>query len=423
MSPGSTRVLVLTNMYPPHHYGGYELSCRDVVDRWRQRGHDVEVLTTTMRVPGVDDPPDERANGVRRVLGWYWDEHVLTSPPPWRRLAQERSNQRQLRDALRRHRPDVVSVWNMGALSLSLLGPIVESQIPVVYVVCDDWLIYGPRLDAWTRMFRNRPRLARLAALLARVPTAVPDIRGGTFCFVSQTTLERAVEHSGRQLPDTTVVYSGIDTDDFPVVAPSTRPWRGRLLCVGRIDNRKGFDSAIRAVAHLDEPVSLDIVGKGDESHLAELHRLVEALGLEQQVTFSTADRAELAGVFRSADAFLFPSTWSEPFGLVPVEAMACGTPVVASGVGGSAEFLADGFNCVRFDAGDDRSLADAVRRLADDPALRDRVCEGGRATASELTVDRLADVLEDWHVAAAGRFRDGRPTDRRSPLEVAQRP
>ena len=63
MSPSSKRMLVLTNMYPPHHYGGYELSCRDVVDRWRARGHDIEVLTTTMRVPGVADPPEEPGRG------------------------------------------------------------------------------------------------------------------------------------------------------------------------------------------------------------------------------------------------------------------------------------------------------------------------------------------------------------------------
>src|SRR5437588_873679 len=51
-------------MYPPHHYGGYELSCRDVVERWRRRGHQVSVLTGDLRLPGVEEPPDERAAGV-----------------------------------------------------------------------------------------------------------------------------------------------------------------------------------------------------------------------------------------------------------------------------------------------------------------------------------------------------------------------
>jgi hypothetical protein len=109
----------------------------------------------------------------------------------------------------------------------------------------------------------------------------------------------------------------------------------------------------------------------------------------------------------------IFPSEWDEPFGLVPVEAMACGTPVAATGVGGSGEFLRDGYNSVLFPAGDSSKLAAAVRRLECDAALRERVIRGGRRTAEQLDVDKLADSLESWHVAAAERFRSGRPSDR----------
>lgn len=405
---------MLSNMYPPHHYGGYELSCRDVVDRWRAQGHDVEVLTTTMRVDGVDDPPGEASAGVHRELGWYWDEHVLTSPPPWRRFLHERRNHRALYAALRRHRPDVVSVWNMGAMSLGLLQPLVDSGIPVVYVVCDDWLIYGVRLDAWMRAFRDRRALGRVVTRLTGLPTSLPDIGAdGTFCFVSETTRARAEEHSDWRFPRATVTYSGIDLTDFPLCEPAERPWRGRLLCVGRIDDRKGHDTAIRAIASLGGSASLEIVGKGDQAHQRELEELVAALGVEALVQFRSVGRSDLAPVFRAADAFVFPSRWSEPFGLVPVEAMACATPVIATGVGGSSEFLDDGVNCLLFPANDHEALAAAVRRLADEPELRARLARGGRATAADLTVDRLADVLEEWHVAAATRFREGVPARR----------
>src|SRR5437868_9212139 len=89
ISSSPMKVLVLTNMYPPHHYGGYELSCRDVMDRFRARGHDVTVLTSTVRVGGVADPPDERSRGVRRDLQLYWEDHRLLSPPVWRRVTIE----------------------------------------------------------------------------------------------------------------------------------------------------------------------------------------------------------------------------------------------------------------------------------------------------------------------------------------------
>src|SRR5436305_13725091 len=95
---GMTKTLLITSMYPPHHYGGYELSCQDVVERWRGRGHDVTVLTTDMRLPGVTAPADERARGVRRDLRFYFADGDLARPPLWKCVAVERPNQRPLRN-------------------------------------------------------------------------------------------------------------------------------------------------------------------------------------------------------------------------------------------------------------------------------------------------------------------------------------
>jgi glycosyltransferase involved in cell wall biosynthesis len=419
-------ILVLSNMYPPHYYGGYELSCQDVVDRWRENGHQVTVLTTKMRVAGVDDPPMEREAGIRRDLDFYWDDHVLVSPSLPRRLALERSNQQRLREAIQAAAPDVVSVWNMGAMSLGLITTLVETLVPLVLVVCDDWLDYGPTVDAWTRLFVRRPRLGRLVRQLAGVPTNLPPDLGdkGTFCFVSDATRRWAEEHSRWHFPQATVVYSGIDSAHFP--SPPTeqspgRQWQWRLLLVSRIDRRKGLDTAIRALAHLPAEATLEILGRGDGQHLQELIALAAELGLTDRVHFASVDRSQVHRHYEAADVTVFTSTWAEPFGLVPIEAMACGTPVVASGTGGSAEFLADDVNCLLYPPGDSISLAAGITRLGDDAALRARLVNEGRATADELTVDRLAEVLETWHMGAANGFADGRPPDR--PRPVLSRP
>jgi glycogen synthase len=412
------RVLVVTNMYPPHHYGGYELSCRDVVERWRAGGHHVTVLTTDMRVGGVADPPAERAGGVWRDLRFYWDDHRLLRPPLPRRLAIERGNHRALAEALDAVQPDVVSVWHMGSMSLGLLADLVERDVPVVYVVCDDWLLYGPDLDAWSRLFVDRPRLARLAERATGVPCRLADIAEGTFCFVSDSTRGRAEGHSRWRTPRATVVYSGIEPADFPSPPePPEQPWRWRLVYVGRIDQRKGTETAIRALGRLPAEATLDVLGRGDDDHLAHLHRVAAEEGVADRVRFGVVERTELAGRYRGADVVVFPSVWQEPFGLVPVEAMACGTPVVATGTGGSGEFLADGVNCLLFPARDHAALAAAVERLAGDPVLRRRLAAAGLATAADLTVDRLADVLEAWHLAAADRFRQGEPAHRPAPV------
>jgi glycogen synthase len=78
---------------------------------------------------------------------------------------------------------------------------------------------------------------------------------------------------------------------------------------------------------------------------------------------------------------------WEEPWGLVPLEAMAVGRPVVATGTGGSGEYLVDGENCLIYGPPDNAAqLAAAIRRLADDEGLRGRLREGGFATAEKFT-------------------------------------
>jgi glycosyltransferase involved in cell wall biosynthesis len=306
----------------------------------------------------------------------------------------------------------------MGAMSLGLLTAVLEREIPLVLNVCDGWLWYGPKLDAWSRLFLGRPRLARAATRLTALPAALPDLgERAVFCFVSDAIRRWSAERSMFKPRTETVVYSGIERADFAVT--NEHDWRWRLLSVGRLDERKGIHVAVEALAHLPDEATLDIVGRGDERYEARLRELSDGRALNGRVRFDAVERSALARRYADADVFVFPVLWEEPFGLVPVEAMTCGTPVVATGTGGSAEFLLDGVNCLLVPAGDPVALAGAVRRLADDDSLRRRLVEGGYRTADELNVDRLADVLEAWHVAAAERFRSGAPEHRRLSLSL----
>ena len=428
------RVLVLTNMYPPHHYGGYELMCQDAVGAFRAEGHEVLVLTSDVRLTGVaagDEP------GVRRELKLYWDDHVVVEPSVRACLRIERANQAALARAVAEVRPDIVSVWHMGAMSIGLLTACAQEGLPLVHVICDDWLIYAPLIDRWSKLWRRRARpLAPVAARLLGVPCGVPDLGGlGGFCFISGATRRAAEEHGGWHFPRAAVVYTGVDVDEFPIGdSPARAEWGWRLLHVGRIDERKGIDTAIRALALLPEEATLAVVGRGDDAYLPELHRLVTELGLSDRVTFDVVERAALRDVYAAADVFVFAPRWAEPFGIVPVEAMACSTPVVATGTGGSNEFLVHEGNCLRFPVDDHEALAAAVGRLASEPELRRRLIDGGLATAAELTIPRWTTLLEAWHAAAAAGYPDGPPPDRPriedvladrlpSPREVAAEP
>jgi glycosyltransferase involved in cell wall biosynthesis len=415
--------------YPPHHIGGYEVSCRDVVERLADRGHDVSVLTSDLSRAGVADPPDEREGRVpvwRDLVAWFRDD-ALWAPPWWARWRVERANQRALAAALDRARPEVVSAWQVGALSLGLLATIAARGIPIVYALSDDWLSYAPELDAWNRLFRRLPApVGRALAMVLRVPTTVPDLgRTGPFCFISDATRRRAAAYAPWSMEDTAIVYSGIDGRLFqpPAGQSGARPWgTGRVLYVGRYDPRKGIEPLLRAMPELAGMV-LEVQGTGDVAERDRLERLASELGVGDRVEFAAVDRSGLPDRYRAADVVVFPSEWEEPFGLVPIEAMACGTPVVATGVGGSGEFLLDGANCVRFQAGDPHDLAGAVRRIESDASLRDRLVANGFRTAIYFDVDRLTDVFEAWHAAAASGYAVGRPASRSFDLEAVEAP
>jgi glycosyltransferase involved in cell wall biosynthesis len=99
---------------------------------------------------------------------------------------------------------------------------------------------------------------------------------------------------------------------------------------------------------------------------------------------------------------------WPEPWGLVPLEAMALGRPVLATGRGGSGDYLRDGGNALLFEAEDAGALATAATRLADDAALRDRLREGGYRTAAEHDEDGFNRGAVEELVRAAARGRTG---------------
>ena len=421
MTGADVRILVVSSLYPPYALGGYEMSCADVMSRLVGRGHDVTVLTTDTVLPGVGSPADGNGPRVRRVLRWYWDDHRIVRPPFRQRLAIERHNRDTLQDALREVAPDVVSVWSMGAMSLGLIDVLNRSRVPTVYAVCDEWPVYGPRLDAWLAPTpRRRGRLATRAAGLVRgLPTTMPAPRDATFCWLSRFVRERVVEATGWRPAHETVTYTGIDPADFPIGSGDARPWRWRLLCVGRVEPRKGFATAVEALAVLPAEATLRIVGPDDGTHTAELTDLAARLGVADRVSFGVSPRSELRDEYAAADALLFTSAWQEPFGLVPVEAMAGATPVVAAATGGAKEYLADERNCLVVPPKDAATLAAAVRRRADAGALRERLVAGGRATAADLDVGTLADVMERWHLAAADGFAAGEPAHRPAPGTV----
>jgi glycogen synthase len=396
------RVLAVGAQYPPHHLGGYELIWESGMELLRDAGHDVLVLSTDYAVPEPESRPDPGFE-VRRELRWYWSDHEFPRRSMRERLAIERHNRGVLRRALADHRPDVVSWWAMGGMSQSLIELVRRERIPSVGAFCDDWWTYAWAVDQWSRAFASRNRLARAVEAITRIPTRVePETAIPTWVLLSEELRSR----TGTSTPRMRVARRGPDpifmcSDPFRC----SDPWGARLLYLGRVEERKGVDLAVNALAHLPDETTLTIVGDGDGDYIERLR----AAAPPGRVEFRHTPRAELPDLVAGADALVFPVRWREPWGLVPLEAMAAGTPVVASGRGGSAEYLRHEENALVFEPDDGpAALAEALRRLAGDAELRARLVKAGRTTAESLDPrgfeKAVAEELERAVVGYGGR-------------------
>lgn len=315
------------------------------------------------------------------------------------RIRLERGNAQTVERHLAEFQPDVVGWWAMGGMSLSLIEQVRIREVPAAGFICDEWMTYGTTVDAWLRLTR-RPGMGGLLERLTGIPTRVHLGESGPWLFLSETLREKAAR--AWDLRDTAVAYKGVDRRVFSPAEPS--PWQWRLLYAGRIDPRKGIDLAVRALTRLPAEASLDVVGDGDSGHLEELRELARREGVADRVRFLPAEsRGQLRERYAAADVLLFPVRWAEPWGLVPLEAMAVGTPVIASGRGGSGEYLEDGVNCLLVDP--DRgpqALAEEILALAGDEALRMRLRAGGAATSAAFPADAFDVAVEETLARAA---------------------
>jgi D-inositol-3-phosphate glycosyltransferase len=198
------------------------------------------------------------------------------------------------------------------------------------------------------------------------------------------------------------VVPCGVDTSHFSPRPAAHRPDGAprRLLSVGRLVPRKGFDRAIRALAGVPDAELL--IAGGPEAPLLfadpeaeRLRKIASEHGVTERVRMlGCVPQHLMPGLISSADLLLSLPRY-EPFGIVVVEAMACGTPIVATAVGGQLDTVVDGVTGTHVPPVDseDHDLAAVIRSLLDDPARRARYGAAGRTHAlARYTWDEVTD-------------------------------
>ncbi|MEV0251568.1 glycosyltransferase [Nocardia sp. NPDC050712] len=194
------------------------------------------------------------------------------------------------------------------------------------------------------------------------------------------------------------VVPGGVDPSTFtPDGGAATRHQPHRILAVGRLVRRKGFDLAVRALADLPETELVIAGGAVDEDLDADaetrrLRRLAADCGVSERLRMlGPVSHAAMPRLYRSADVVLC-TPWYEPFGLVPLEAMACGKPVVATAVGGMLDTVLDGVTGRLVAPSEPATIARAVHTLLADAPVREAWGAAGVQRVAERFIwDRVA--------------------------------
>ena len=192
-----------------------------------------------------------------------------------------------------------------------------------------------------------------------------------------------------------------------PLINKSPSIWR--LIYAGRLVEKKGVHIAIQVVHTLvsrgQDNIRLDVVGTGESGYTDSLIDLVKAHKLEKYVTFlGMVPQERLIESFSQYHAVLFPSIWKEPFGMVVIEAMAKGTPVIANYFGGPAEVIRNGIDGFLVHDNRPEEYADIIRNLINDPLLYGRIRqEASKSIFNNYRDELLFNNIEEYLIHANG--------------------
>lgn len=357
--------IALVCPYAWDRHGGVQTHVRDLSRALARRGHEVRVLApATQRLPS-----DPSVDVVGRAFAFPANGSMAPiAPGPDAFVATRRR--------LRSMRPDVIHLHEPLIPSSSLYA-VTGKLAP-----CIGTFHASARRSALYRVFA--PLLRPVADRLT-LRTAVS---------------EQALAFVSRYFPgEYEMTPNGVDADRFRTARRVELDGRKKILFAGRLEPRKGVEVLIRAVARLQRS-DVTLIVAGDGPREPEARALVARTGIRAEFLGALPDD-DFAGLFRSVDLFCHPATGGESFGIVLLEAMAAGTPVICSDLAGFRAAAGDA--AVYFPAADDDALALALARMLDDPEQARVMRNLGAARSTAADWDSLVDDV----IGLYGRARD----------------
>jgi glycosyltransferase involved in cell wall biosynthesis len=374
------RVLVVSGIWPPD-VGGPASHAPDVARYLHGRGHHVEVVTTADAQPVSFEVPV------------HWISRRLPKGLIHMRTAAE--------IARRAARADVV--YTTGMFGRSSAGSVAARTPYVIKLTADPAFERARRRGIVVGDVDEFQRLDAGAAVRMLRLARDAELRHAAHVFTPSAYLGELAVSWGVDAGRVSVLPNPYPLIPERASRRSLRESFGMhgptLAFAGRLTAQKALGDALDAVAQVDGVVLL-IAGDGDQREPLEAR--VAELALEARVRFlGPLPRDRIVELFRAADASVLSSSW-ENFPHTVVEALAAGTPVIATAVGGVAEVVRDGVNGLLVAPGDPVALAAAIRRFFADAALQEGLRGAAASSVADYAPERVFARLEETLVAVA---------------------
>ena len=363
--------------YP--HPGGVNEHVRFTYEAMRRLGHDVWIITSK-----YGRERESEGHVIRLGTGWAAPANGSVG-----RVTLGLRFKRQAREVLEAHRFDILHFHEP---FVPFLSPTMLDASETVNI--GTFHAFGGFSPSYWIGSKFAGRLAGL--LHGRIA-----VSGAARHFIS------------RYFPgDYRIIPNGVDLDRFATAEPFEELRDGTLniLFVGRFEERKGLIHLLKAYHRLRKrkvDARLLVIGAGPKER--EYRRFVGLRGIRDVEFLGRVDDEAKVRYFASADIYCAPNTGQESFGIVLLEAMAAGVPIVASDIHGFKRVVERNVQGILVEPRNPRALAAALYALARDPDLRDEMGEAGRARAPEFSWDRVTERIVDYYYETRQRVLAGR--------------
>lgn len=383
------KILVVTDFYPPHHSGGYELRCKDVLNGLMERGHEVAIISTRCPTGQCNLHPGEV--NIQRILHRKVDEKSLL-----KRIMNDTNDLRQVDKQVKTFQPDLIYLWHLVNLSDAILPYFSRYNLPVVYDEGGNGLAnFVKKAGGPVYFYKNEndsPFRKRVKAILSTVIQKLSsNLINNVWVFPcelsanfnSQYSLALTQEKSV-PLKHAAVTPSGVNTSRFFYQVRAQVNTPVKILVPGRIVKIKGTMDAARLLeALMNRGVSaqLTIVGEVfSQQYYQELVLAISDRGLAENITIlPMLNQDDLARLYHQVDICFFPSYQPHGLSRIPLEAMACGCPVISYGNEGSAEIINDRQTGFLVPEADVFAAADIIETLISKPDMLQAVTSSAR--------------------------------------------